>query len=154
MKLGQVKTGQGDYLKCSNPDSLSYLLSGCLTHSLSFLWHQGSSWTTAYMSPQWTSRDQVTSTSHSYIENFNKDKVPTCVRTQYSVANPGGHLPSTVTVTVTGKSRSRVRVVTSNQHWHRSGRQARAGGPACGHLKGSLVLELTRDSDLLPLNLT
>ena len=28
MKLGQMKTGQGDYLKCSNPDSLSYLLSG------------------------------------------------------------------------------------------------------------------------------
>ena len=35
MKLGPVKTGQGDsdYLKCSIPDSLSYLLSGCLTVS-------------------------------------------------------------------------------------------------------------------------
>ena len=52
MKLGPVKTGQGDYLKCSNPDFLSYLLSGCLTHSKSFLWHQGLTWTTAYMSPQ------------------------------------------------------------------------------------------------------
>ena len=54
MKLGPVKTGQGDYLKCSIPDSLSYLrlLSGCLTHSQSFLWHQGLSWTTACTSPQ------------------------------------------------------------------------------------------------------
>ena len=31
-KLRQVKTCRGDYLKCSIPDSLSYLLSGCLTH--------------------------------------------------------------------------------------------------------------------------
>ena len=52
MKLGPVKTGQGDYLKCSIPDSLSYLLSGCLTHSQSFRRHQELSWTTAYMSPQ------------------------------------------------------------------------------------------------------
>ena len=33
MKLGPVKTGQDYYLQCSNPDSLSYLLSGCLTSS-------------------------------------------------------------------------------------------------------------------------
>ena len=51
-KLGQVKTGQGDYLKCIIPDSLSYLLSGCLTHFQWFLGHWEASWTTAHMSPQ------------------------------------------------------------------------------------------------------
>ena len=79
MKLGQVKTGQGDYLKCSNPDSLSYLLSGCLTHSQSFLWHQGSSWTTAYMSPQRCMQEDLARSSDLnltlYIENFIKEKV-------------------------------------------------------------------------------
>ena len=58
MKLGPVKTGQGDYLKCSIPDSLSYLLSVFLTHSLSFQWHQGLLWTTAYMTPRrWMQAD-------------------------------------------------------------------------------------------------
>ena len=39
MKLGQVRTGhwQGDYLKHSIPDSLYYLLSGCLTCFQCFL---------------------------------------------------------------------------------------------------------------------
>ena len=78
MKLGQVKTGQGDYLKCSNPDSLSYLLSGCLTHSQRFLWHQGSSWTTAYMSPQRCMQADLARSSDLnltlYIENFIKEK--------------------------------------------------------------------------------
>ena len=48
MKLGPVKTGH------SNPAWQilypTYYLA--VTHSQSFLWHQGLSWTTAYMSPQ------------------------------------------------------------------------------------------------------
>ena len=54
MKLGPVKRGQGDYLKCSIPDSLSYLLYRYLTHFQCPLghWHQGPSWTTANISPQ------------------------------------------------------------------------------------------------------
>ena len=79
MKLGPVKTGQGDYLKCNIPDSLSYLLSDCLTHSQSFLWHQASSWTTAYMSPQRCMQADLARSSDLnltlYIENFIKEKV-------------------------------------------------------------------------------
>ena len=79
MKLGPVKTGQGDLLKCSIPDSRSYLLSSCLTHSQSFLWHQGLSWTAANMSPQRCMQVDLTRSSDLnltlYIENFIKEKV-------------------------------------------------------------------------------
>ena len=79
MKLGPVKTGKGDYLKCSIPDSLSCLLSGCLTHSQSFLWNQGLSWTTAYMSPQRCVQVDLARSSDLnltlQIENFIKGKV-------------------------------------------------------------------------------
>ena len=79
MKLGSVKAGQGDYLECSIPDSLSYLSCGCLTHSQSSLWHPGLSWTTAYMSPRrYMQADLARSSDLNltlYIENFIKDKV-------------------------------------------------------------------------------
>ena len=78
MKLGPVKTGQGDYLKCSIPDSLSCLVSGCLTYFQSFLWHQGLSWT-AYMSPRRCMQEDLARSSDLnltlLIENFIKDKV-------------------------------------------------------------------------------
>ena len=47
-------SSQVDYLRRSLPDSLSYVLSGCLTHFQCFQWHQGPCRTTAYMpvSPQ------------------------------------------------------------------------------------------------------
>ena len=40
-KLGQVKIGQHDYVKCSIPDSLYQLLFGCLTSFQCLLGHQG-----------------------------------------------------------------------------------------------------------------
>ena len=80
MKLGPVKTGQDGYLKCSIPSILpGDLLCGCLTHSQSFLWHQGLSWTTAYMSPQRSMQADLAKSSDLnltlWIENFIKDKV-------------------------------------------------------------------------------
>ena len=81
MKLGPVKTGKGDFLKCSIPDYLRlfYQLSGCLTRSQGYLWHQASSWTTAYMSPQRHMQADLAKSSDLNltlkIENFIKDKV-------------------------------------------------------------------------------
>ena len=57
MKLGPVKTGQGDYLKCSIPDSDNSLHVGprrLLSPAAFKLYASGPG-----------SRDQVTSTSHS-----------------------------------------------------------------------------------------